>query len=134
MSEAYDTPFDIVAAHYAASDRGDLDGMVAPFAADLEWTEMAGFPYAGTYHGPDEVRAGVFERLGAEWDGYTASVERIVDGGDGTVVGIGTYSGTYRATGRAMTARFVHVWLVRDGAVRCFEQFTDTHAVRAAMS
>lgn len=129
MSEAYD----IVKAHYAASDRGDLDGMVESFAADIRWTEMAGFPYAGTYVGPDEVRSGVFERLGREWKGFRADPDRLVDGGDGTVVGIGVYSGTYRRTGRSMRVRFVHVWQVEDGRITGFEQFTDTHLVRAAM-
>ncbi|QIZ98168.1 nuclear transport factor 2 family protein [Leifsonia sp. PS1209] len=123
---------DIIAAHYAASDRGDIDGMLAPLAADARWTEMAGFPYAGTYIGPDEVRAGVFERIGAEWDGYTAAITDLVDGGD-TIVGLGTYSGTNRATGRFFEARVAHVWRLADGKVVAFEQFTDTALVRDAV-
>ena len=59
---------DIITAHYAASDRGDLDGMLAPLADDVSWTEAAGFPYAGTYLGPDAVAAGVFQRIHDEWD------------------------------------------------------------------
>ncbi|TDD77871.1 nuclear transport factor 2 family protein [Actinomadura rubrisoli] len=129
MSEA----FDIIKAHYAASDRGDLDGMVEAFAPDVAWIEMDGFPYAGTYVGTDAIKSGVFERLGREWKGFSADMEELVDGGDGTVVGIGHYSGTYRATGRSMRVRFVHVWRVRGGKVTGFEQFTDTHGVRAAM-
>ncbi|MEU1272291.1 nuclear transport factor 2 family protein [Streptomyces sp. NPDC005799] len=127
------TPLQIIEDHYAASARGDLDGMVAPFAPDVEWTEMAGFPYAGTYHGPAAVREAVFERLGVDWAGYEAVPEQLVDDGE-SVVAFGTYSGTYRATGKAMRARFVHHWTVRDGRVVRFEQFTDTHLVRAAMS
>src|ERR1700712_3482596 len=101
--------YDIIQAHYAASDRGDLEGMLAPLAPDARWTEMAGFPYAGTYVGPDEVRRGVFERIDAEWDGYTAAITELIDGGD-TIVGIGTYSGTNRASGRCLEARVAHVW------------------------
>ncbi|MFI0407840.1 nuclear transport factor 2 family protein [Actinomadura sp. 3N508] len=129
MSEAYD----IIKAHYAASDRGDLDGMVEAFADDIAWTEMAGFPYAGTYVGTDAIKAGVFGRLGQDWKGFRADAEELIDGGDGTVVAIGHYSGTYRATGQAMRVRFVHVWRVQDGAVTGFEQFCDTHLVRQAM-
>ncbi|QXJ20738.1 nuclear transport factor 2 family protein [Actinomadura graeca] len=129
MSEASD----IIKAHYAASDRGDLDGMVEAFADDVAWTEMAGFPYAGTYVGVDAIKAGVFGRLGKEWEGFSADPDEIVDGEDGTVVGIGHYSGTYRATGRSMRVRFVHVWRVKNGKVTGFEQFCDTHLVRAAM-
>ncbi|WP_085370950.1 nuclear transport factor 2 family protein [Leifsonia sp. NCR5] len=123
---------DIIAAHYAASDRGDIDGMLTPLAPDARWTEMAGFPYAGTYIGPEQVRAGVFERIGAEWDGYTAAITELVDGGD-TIVGLGTYSGTNRATGRSFEARVAHVWRLADGKVVAFEQFTDTALVRDAV-
>jgi ketosteroid isomerase-like protein len=130
MSEAYE----IIKAHYAASDRGDLDGMLEAFADDVSWTEMAGFPYAGTYVGLDEIKAGVFARLNADWEGFRADAQELVDGNDGTVVAIGYYSGTYRATGKAMKVRFVHVWRVKDGSVTNFEQFCDTHNVREAMS
>lgn len=125
--------YEIIKAHYAASDRGDVDGMLAPLAPDVRWTEMAGFPYAGTYVGPEEVRRGVFERLGAEWDGYTAAITELVDGGD-TIVGLGTYSGTNRATGRSFEARVAHVWRLADGRVVAFEQFTDTARVREALA
>jgi len=123
---------DVIRAHYAASDRGDLDGMLAPLAADAAWTEMAGFPYAGTYHGPDEVRAGVFARIGAEWDGYRFDLEELVDGGD-VIVALGRYTGTSKTTGKSMSARVAHVWRVRDDRVLAFEQFTDTLLVDRAM-
>ena len=124
---------EIIRAHYAASDRGDLEGMLAPLAPDARWTEMAGFPYAGTYVGPDEVRRGVLERIAADWDGYTAAITELVDGGD-TIVGLGTYSGTHKASGRSFEARVAHVWRLRDGRVVAFEQFTDTARVRDALA
>jgi uncharacterized protein len=124
----------VIKAHYAASDRGDLPGMLAPLADDVTWTEMAGFPYAGTYIGPDAVRDNVFRRLAGEWDDYTADVEEVVGAGNGMVLGIGNYTGTYRATGRSMKARFVHIWRLTDGKVHRFEQFTDTANVTAAMA
>ena len=127
------TPLEIIKEHYAASSRGDLAGMVAPFAPDVSWTEMAGFPYAGTYVGPEAVIAGVFGRIAAEWEGYRADPEHFVCEGD-EVVAFGTYSGAYRATGKSMAARFVHHWTLVDGAVIRFEQYTDTRLVAAAMA
>lgn len=118
--------------HYAASARGDLDGMIAPFAPDVEWTEMAGFPYAGTYVGPQAIVDGVFGRIKAEWDDYQATPDAYVCDGD-HVVAFGVYSGTYRATGSYMEARFTHHWTLRDGLVTRFEQYADTHLVRQAM-
>lgn len=124
--------FDAIKSHYAGSDTRDLDAMMAPITDRSAWTEMAGFPYAGTYVGRDAIIAGVFARIGAEWEGYTFTLERLVDGGD-TIVGIGTYSGKYRKTGKAMTARVVHVWDMDDGKVVAFEQFTDTKLVAEAI-
>src|SRR5690348_10170987 len=100
------TPLQTIQDHYAASAKGDLAGMLAPLSPEVSWTEMAGFPYAGTYVGPEAVRTHVFDRIGAEWDGYQAVPEQFVSDGQ-NVVAFGTYSGTYRATGKAMVARFV---------------------------
>lgn len=124
--------YEAIKAHYAGSDTKDLDAMMAPLTATTAWTEMAGFPCAGTYVGVPAIIEGVFKRLGEEWDGYNFKLERLVDG-DSTIVGIGTYSGTYRKTGKAMTARVVHVWDMKDSKVLRFEQFTDTKLVDAAM-
>lgn len=123
---------DIIRAHYAANDRGDLDGMLAPLAPDVRWTEAAGFPYAGTYIGPDAVTANVFARIQEDWDDYTVAIDEVVDGGD-VVVGIGTYSGTHRTTGRFFAARVAHLWRLADGQVIAFEQFTDTEMVNRAL-
>ncbi|MCX8507873.1 MAG: nuclear transport factor 2 family protein [Rhodobacteraceae bacterium] len=126
------TNLEIIQNHYAGSDRKDIVAMLAPLSPKAEWTEMAGFPCAGTYVGPDAVVENVFKALGAEWDDYTVKVDRLIDGGD-TIVAVGTYSGTYRKTGKKMTARVTHVWDLKDGKVTRFEQFTDTALVAAAM-
>ncbi len=118
--------------HYAANARGDFKAALAPLAPDIEWTEAAGFPYAGTYHGVDEVVSQVFSKLGSEWKGFGMDVEEVLDAGD-TVVAIGVYSGTYRETGKPMTARVVHVWRLRDGKAVGFEQFADTAKVAEAL-
>ena len=128
MGKNYET----IKAHYAASDAHDMAAMMAPITPATAWTEMAGFPCAGTYVGAPAIIEGVFKRLGEDWDGYDFKLERLIDGGD-TVVGIGTYSGTYRKTGKAMSARVVHVWDMDDGKVVRFEQFTDTKLVAEAM-
>lgn len=126
------TPYQIVADHYEASNRRDIDGMMADLAPDVQWTEMAGFPCAGTYVGRDAIVANVFAVLGRDWREFGFTLERLVDGGD-TIVGLGDYAGTNARTGRSMRARVAHVWQVRDGQVRRFEQFCDTLLVHQAM-
>jgi uncharacterized protein len=123
---------DIVRGHYAASARGDIQAMMAEVSAQVRWTEMAGFPCAGTWIGPQAVIDNVFAELGAQWDGYRFELERLIDGGE-NIVGIGTYHGTFRATGKPMQARVAHVWRLQGGRVVTFEQFTDTLLVREAM-
>jgi ketosteroid isomerase-like protein len=105
--------------------------MMAPITQQTVWTEMAGFPYAGTYVGSEAIIAGVFKRIGEEWDDYAFALERLVDGGS-TIVGIGTYTGAYKSTGRTMRARVTHVWDMDGGKVVRFEQFTDTGLVAKA--
>lgn len=126
------TNLQIVADHYAASARRDIAGMMAEVSPGVAWTEMAGFPCAGTWIGPDQVVANVFAVLGREWTDYTFSLEQIIDGGE-QVVGIGTYSGIYRKTGKPMQARATHVWRLAGGKIVSFEQFTDTLLVAQAM-
>lgn len=125
--------YEAIKAHYAASDRKDIDAMMAPITRETRWTEMAGFPYAGTYVGSEAIVAGVFERIGEDWENYAFSLENLIDGGS-TIVGIGTYSGAFRKTGKAMRARVVHVWDMDDGKVVRFEQFTDTKLVVDAIT
>ena len=126
------TDAELVSSFYDAVEGGDLEGGLALLAPDCSWKEMDGFPYAGTYHGPDEVREHVFYRIGSEWEGFAFTLGEVLDAGEAIVV-VGTYSGTYRATGKPMTARVVHVWRLRDGKAVAFEQFTDTLRVAEAM-
>ena len=122
---------DVIRAHYAASDAGDLGGMLAPLAPDVQWREADGFPAAGLYTSPEEVKRNVFVRLADEYDGYRLTVDEVLDAGD-TVVGVGTYSGVFRATGKPFSARVAHIWRLNDGIVTHFEQITDTLLVDAA--
>jgi len=67
----------------------------------------------------------VFMKLGGEWNGYAAVPGEFVAEGD-TVVALGEYSGTYKATGKSFRAPFAHVWKFRDGKAVSFWQHTDT--------
>lgn len=125
---------EIIRDHYAASARGDLDGMLKCLANDVSWTEMAGFPYAGTYIGPAAVRQNVFERIGEDWENYSADPDELIDGAGDVIVAVGHYSGTYKKTGKFMRVRVVHIWRLKNDAVVSFEQFTDTRLVAEAMS
>lgn len=123
---------DLIRNLYAAFARGDIPTVLGALAPDAAWTESEGGPYGGTYRGPDGILSGVFMKLGGEWDGFAAVPAQFVAEGD-TVVVVGEYSGTFRATGRSMKAPFAHVWKLRDGRVATFTQITDTVLHRRAM-
>ena len=123
---------DAIRTAYEAFARGDVAAVLGIMEEQIEWHEAEGFPYGGTYHGPSDVLDNVFMKLGREWDGFQATPDEYVDGGD-TIVVLGHYSGTYKATGKSMRAPFVHVWKMRDGKAHEFRQHTDTVLVQRAL-
>jgi len=46
---------DIIRATYEGSAAEKVERLTAALAPDAQWTEAAGFPYAGTYTGPDAI-------------------------------------------------------------------------------
>ena len=130
---AGEEPGDVVRRQYLASAAGDLAALRATLAPDVEWTEMAGFPLAGTYRTPEGVTANVMEKLGAEWDGWAAHDDTYVVDGENVVV-LARYTARHRATGRPLAVRVAHHFVVRGGLIVRFEQFVDTALVRDAAS
>lgn len=123
---------DTIANLYAAFARGDISTVLVALAPDIRWTEAEGFPYGGTYVGPEAVLQNVFARLGSEWDGFAAVPLELVASAD-TVVALGEYSGTYKATGKSFKAPFAHVWKFHEDRVSSFRQHTDTAVVQRAL-
>ena len=112
--------------------KGDAEqiakNLQSALAPRFEWTEAAGFPYAGTYHSMEEVGKNVFARLATEWDGYRAEVDKFYDAGD-TIIVTGRYLGTYKKSGGAMDAVFAHIWNFQDGKIVKYTQNVDTKKV-----
>ena len=121
-----------IASLYTAFARGDVPSVLGALAPDVRWTEAEGFPYGGTYSGPQAVLENVFMKLGTEWEGFAAVPRELVAEGE-TVVAIGEYSGKYRASGKSFRAPYVHVWKFKGGKVQTFEQHTDTMVVQRAL-
>lgn len=101
-------------------------------AEDISWTEAKGFPYAGTYIGLEEISKNVFNRLGSEWIDYKFTPEDYVASED-KVIAYGTYTGTNKATCKSFEARVAHIWKLKDGKIKSFEQFVDSQPVNDVM-
>lgn len=127
------TNLEIVKSTYEGKTSEENGKNLAKYVADdISWTEAKGFPYAGTYIGLAEVTKNVFSRLGSEWIDYKFTPEDYVANAD-NVVAYGTYTGTYKITGKPFKARVAHVWKLKDGKIISFEQFVDSQTVNDAM-
>jgi ketosteroid isomerase-like protein len=125
---------EVVKGLYAAFARGDGGAAMAAMSPDIVWNEAENFPYAdkNPYLGPGAVAAGVFGRIGKDWDGFAVAMDEVLDAGD-KVVATGRYRGVCKATGKAIDAQVVHVWTVKDGKLATFQQYADTLQVAQAM-
>ena len=124
---------DVIRRAYAAFASGDIPQVLATFNDDIEWVEAAGYIYAGTYTGAEAVVQNVITRLGSEWDTFLVEPDTFVSEGD-QVVALGWVSGTYKATGIAFRARYVHWFAMTDGRVSRFESILDSVKVAEAVS
>jgi hypothetical protein len=113
---------------YGALGRGDIPSVLAALDPGIEWREAEGNPYepAGkAWRGPDAIVQNLFMRLATEWDGFTVTPGEFYDAGPAVVVEA-RYTGTYKQTGQELDAQVCHIWKLRDGKVRSFQQYVDT--------
>jgi uncharacterized protein len=130
MSEA----IRVVQEFYRAVGAGDVPRIVSLLSDELAWTEAERFPYySGVWRCPQEVLEKLFVPLSRDWEEFSVTpAEFIADGQQ--VVSLGRYEGTYRATQRSMSALFAHRWIVREGKIVRFDQYTDTAKVLEALA
>ena len=123
----------IVQQMYAAFGRGDVPGLLAHVADDVEWTVIGpegASPFFGTWRGRDGVGR-FFQTVGAhlEFDRFEAG--ELIAGGDKVIV-LGLDHARNKANGKRYQSDFVHVFTLRGGKVVAFREFLDTAAVAAA--
>jgi len=110
---------------YGAFARGDVPAVLGAFADDIEWFEAEGMPYGGVYRGPEAVAQNVFGPITEDVDSFALVIEELLDSG-ATVAAVVRYTGTGKASGKALDVPAVHVWDIRDGKLSRFRQFIDT--------
>lgn len=116
---------EFVKAVYEAFGRGDVPAVLGAFADDIEWYEAEGMPYGGLHRGGEAVAQNVFGPITEDVDGFAVIPEEFMGSG-GTVAAVVRYTGTGKATGKALDLPVVHVWDIRDGKLTRFRQFIDT--------
>lgn len=126
------TPLALVQEAYARFGRGDIPGLLALAAPDIEWQFVGdrAAPYTATVRGHGQV---------GEWFAAVVAADdirefeplRMLAGGDVVTV-IGRERTVARATGREFSCAWVHVWELREGRVARFWGMLDSEASGAA--
>jgi ketosteroid isomerase-like protein len=116
-----------IKAAYAAFARNDPSVLFGAMHPDIRWNQAQGNPLAdrNPYVGPQAIGDGVFGRLLAAIDDFTAVPDTYIEGGDQVVV-LGRYGGAAKAGGGKLDAQFCHVWGFAGGKIVTFQQYTDT--------
>lgn len=126
---------ELVQSIYDAFAKGDAASVLGAMHPDVDWKEAESSPYAdqNPYVGPSRVAEGVFGRLMADFKGFTVTPLKLVAEGD-TVVALGRYTGTHKASSKPLDAQFAHAWTIREGKVTSFQQYTDTAQYQRLMT
>ena len=117
---------------YAAFGRGDISALLDSLSENVEW-HLPGeglIPQAGVYHGRDGV-ARFFQTLDQTTEFSAFKPSEFVAQGD-RVIALGWYRGKAKATGRSFEAHWAMSFLVRDGKILKFQEYTDTAAIAPA--
>jgi ketosteroid isomerase-like protein len=116
-----------IQAAYAAFANNDPSVLLGARAPDAQWHLAQGNPLAdrSPYIGAQAVGEGVFGRTFAAIDGFTATPDRFVDGGDDVVV-LGRYNGTMKHSGATLDTPFCHVYRFNGDRIVSFHQYTDS--------
>ena len=115
---------------FAALGSGDLQGLLARTASDVEWIVPGEWALAGTHRGHAGLTA-LFKKAGDVVEiSYPEPLEFIAQAD--RVVVVGFARGTVKATNRAFEDRFVFAITVRDGKVTNIREYIDTLALALA--
>lgn len=126
---------DLVRSSYEAFSQGDLPSLLATFDDEIEWRPAEGHPYASeqrAWIGPEAISESLFMRTAEEWDEFSARPSTFHDAGE-TIIVEGRYGGVHKGTGRRLDAQFCHLWTIRAGKIRVFQQYLDTAQLRRVM-
>ena len=116
----------VVQTVYGAFGRGDVPGILAHCAAQVDW-ELVGPEKLG-YAGKRRDHAGIadfFSQVGQLDDIHAFEPREFIEDGDKVVV-LGWESTTARDTGKRFESEWIHVFTVANGKVTRWRGFFDT--------
>jgi len=121
----------IVKDGFAAFGRGDMQGLLASFAEDIEWIIPGeGWPLAGTYRRHAGV-ANFFQKISEVSEMSSIEPREFVGQGDRVLV-VGFSRGRVKATNRMFEGHWVFAFTFRNGKVTNVREYLDTLALARA--
>jgi uncharacterized protein len=120
---------------YAAFGRGDIEGVLAELAEDIDWAAEAagsGAPWYGAYRGRDAV-PGFFAAIAAAIDIHRFEVIGYTAGGSDVIATV-RWAYTVQATGRSAEMYMQHWWRFVDGRIVWFRGSEDSAQTVAAFA
>ena len=116
---------------HTAFGRGDIQGLLALFAEDIEWISPGeGLPLAGTYRGCAGV-ADFFQMVSEVMEFSSIEPREFVAVGNRVLV-VGFDRGRIKATNRTYEHHEVLAFTVRNGKVTNVREYIDTLALAQA--
>jgi uncharacterized protein len=119
---------------YAAFGTGDIQKLLGLMTPDIVWEFPASsvIPWAGTFTSPGEV-ARFFSAIVEHSEAELFEPLRFI-ASDDRVVALGRERFRAKPTGRSWACEWAHAFIVRDGKIAAFREYTDTAAIAQAFS
>ncbi len=118
---------ELVRSGYDDFNSGNIDGVIARYAEEIEWVEPGGGNApSGTFNGPDSVADDVFATVPQNFDEFSCTVEDVRDEGDSILATV-RFRGKNKS-GAELDAKAEHAYEVRDGKITRFENNVDREA------
>ena len=129
-----ETNIQIAKKAYADFQRGDIASILAALDDNIEWTTPAipELPGSGKVKGKSGV-AGFFKTVGEAWEFQAFEPKEFIASGDQLVVR-GSYTPRSRQTGHIVSVEWAMAWRFKDGKVTQFQEYTDSAALRNALT
>ena len=124
---------EIVKRGYEAFGRGDINGLLALCAENVEWVSPgpSELPTAGIRRGREQV-AQFFGAVDQVFEIQRFEPMQFVAQGEQVVV-LGKDTAKVRATGKVLTEAWAHAFTIRDGKIAAFREYIDTSEVVAEL-
>jgi len=115
---------------------GNIPGISAAMDTNIVWNEAENFPLAdgNPYVGFDAIAAGVFARIGSEWEYWNLTDVKLHEMSDNQVLATGRYNAKYKKNDAEIDLQMAHLWTLKDGKIIAFQQYADTKGINDAMN